>query len=245
MVYMGSKNRIAKYLLPIITKYLTADRWYVEPFCGGCNMIDKVKHNKRIAGDVNEYLIALFQELQKNPCLPEFVNRETYYKVKDNKHKYPMWFVGHVGFNCSRLGKFFDCWIGEQSGRNYQREHNNNMLKQITELKDVKFVCGKYSDIYIPDNSVIYCDPPYADTRKYRDGFNHEDFWQWCRDMTDKGHDVLISEYNAPNDFTCVWKKEINVAIAVYKTYKPTEKLFVHKSISDKYLSNELKLFEL
>lgn len=243
MVYMGSKNRIAKDLLPIITKYLTKDRWYVEPFCGGCNMIDKVKHDKRIASDVNEFLIALFQALQIGETLPDFVEQEKYYKVKDNKTKYPMWFVGHVGFNCSRLGKFFDCWVGEQNGRNYQREHNNNLMKQMPNLKGVKFVCGKYSEIEIPDKSVIYCDPPYADTRKYRDSFNHDEFWQWCRDMTEKGHDVLISEYNAPSDFVCVWKKEVNVFIAVSKTYKPTEKLFVHESIADKYMSNELKLF--
>ena len=31
--------------------------------------------------------------------------------------------------------------------------------------------------------------------------------------------------------------------IAVSKTHKPTEKLFVHESIADKYTSNELKLF--
>ena len=42
MVYMGSKNRIAKELLPIITANLTNDRYYIEPFVGGCNMIDKV-----------------------------------------------------------------------------------------------------------------------------------------------------------------------------------------------------------
>lgn len=193
MVYMGSKNRLAKELIPIITKYLTKDRWYVEPFCGGCNMIDKVRHDKRIAGDVNEFLIALFQALQIGEILPEFIDRDTYYKVKQKKRKYPLWYVGHIGFNCSRLGKFFDCWVGEQNGRNYQREHNDNLLKQMPNLKDVKFVCGKYSDINMPDNSVIYCDPPYAGTRKYRDSFNHDEFWQWCRDMTSKGHDVLIS----------------------------------------------------
>lgn len=243
MVYMGSKNRIAKDLLPITTKYLTQDRWYVEPFCGGCNMIDKVKHDKRMASDVNEFLIALFQALQGGEELPEFIDKGTYYDVKENKENYPMWFVGHVGFNCSRLGKFFDCWVGEQNGRNYQREHNNNLQKQMLNLKDVKFVCGKYSEIEIPENSVIYCDPPYADTKKYRDSFNHDVFWQWCRAMTAKWHDVLISEYNAPSDFVCVWKKEVNVSIAVSKTHKPTEKLFVHESIADKYMSKELKLF--
>ena len=45
MVYMGSKNRIAKELIPIITKDLKPNQWYVEPFVGGANMIDKIEHN--------------------------------------------------------------------------------------------------------------------------------------------------------------------------------------------------------
>ena len=28
--------------------------------------------------------------------------------------------------------------------------------------------------------------------------------------MAIKGHTVFISEYNAPDDFECVWQKEIN-----------------------------------
>ena len=42
MKYMGSKARHAKELLPIILKDHTPDMWYVEPFVGGANMIDKV-----------------------------------------------------------------------------------------------------------------------------------------------------------------------------------------------------------
>jgi DNA adenine methylase len=45
---MGSKNRISKHLLPILTKHLKEDTYYVEPFVGGCNMIDKVDHPLRI-----------------------------------------------------------------------------------------------------------------------------------------------------------------------------------------------------
>ena len=59
MKYMGSKNRIAKYLLPIILKDRKEGQWYVEPFVGGANMIDKVDGN-RIGADNNEYLIAMW-----------------------------------------------------------------------------------------------------------------------------------------------------------------------------------------
>jgi len=44
MKYMGSKNRIAKHLLPIMLAECEKHgitKW-VEPFVGGANMIDKV-----------------------------------------------------------------------------------------------------------------------------------------------------------------------------------------------------------
>ena len=64
MKYMGSKNRIAKYLLPIILKDRKDGQWYVEPFVGGANMIDKVDGN-RIGADKNEFLIEMWKGLQK------------------------------------------------------------------------------------------------------------------------------------------------------------------------------------
>lgn len=64
MKYMGSKNRISKDILPIILKdRISEEQYYVEPFCGGCNLIDKVKGN-RIASDNNSYLIALYQAIK-------------------------------------------------------------------------------------------------------------------------------------------------------------------------------------
>lgn len=43
--YMGSKSRIAKDIIPIIQKYIDDNEItsYIEPFCGGANVIDKIK----------------------------------------------------------------------------------------------------------------------------------------------------------------------------------------------------------
>ena len=45
MVYQGSKNRLAKFLVPIIQKYIDDNniKTYIEPMCGGANLIDKIK----------------------------------------------------------------------------------------------------------------------------------------------------------------------------------------------------------
>lgn len=247
---MGSKNRIAKELIPIVTKYLTKDRWYVEPFCGGCNMIDKVKHDKRIANDYNKYLIALFEALQQGVEFPTYISKEEYDAVRFNKDNYEDWYVGFVGFVCSFRGIFFGSYVKTsfwQNGRdrNYQKEQISNFIKQKSYIYNVVFYNTQYNKLSIPYNSVIYCDPPYKETSQYKTEteFNNDEFWQWCRDMTKSGNDVLISEYNAPSDFICVWQKGINMNLDGGKGKIATEKLFVHESIADKYMSNELKLF--
>lgn len=244
---MGSKARIAKDLVPILTKHLTKDRWYVEPFSGGCNMIDKVKHDKRIANDYNKYLIALFKALQQGIELPTEISKEEYDSVRDNKDNYEDWYVGFVGFVCSFRGKFFNGWVNTlcktKSGitRNFQSELINNFLNQRSSLMDILFYNEMYSDLQIPDSSVIYCDPPYQDTTNYKNesSFNHDDFWQWCREMTAKGHDVLISEYQAPNDFVCVWGQRVKSSFSGV-SISSIEKLFVHESIARKYKQETL-----
>lgn len=45
MIYMGSKQRIAKEILPIILKN-RENRLYIEPFAGGMNIIDHVDGNR-------------------------------------------------------------------------------------------------------------------------------------------------------------------------------------------------------
>ena len=57
MKYMGSKNRIAKYILPIMLAKRGSNQYWVEPFVGGANMIDKVS-GKRIGSDSNFYTIS-------------------------------------------------------------------------------------------------------------------------------------------------------------------------------------------
>lgn len=56
MKYMGSKNRLSKYILPLMLKYRKEGMVWVEPFVGGGNMIDKVK-GERIGADSNKYVI--------------------------------------------------------------------------------------------------------------------------------------------------------------------------------------------
>lgn len=236
MKYMGSKARIAKHLLPIILKDRKKGQWYVEPFVGGANMIVKVDGN-RIGSDANKYLIALLDGLQNgksesNLSVP--VTLDYYNDVKKNMHRYDPFTVGYFGFLFSFGAKFFGGFIGcsgEYGCRDRIGESIRNAKKTALEICDIAFCCSTYEKLFIPERSIIYCDPPYAGTTKYKDDFDHQAFWQWCREKCSEGHHVFISEYSAPDDFVCVWQQKLGVSVARNGKHKiAIEKLFVHSS---------------
>tara|TARA_R110000796_G_C14413456_1_gene419026 strand:- start:43 stop:783 length:741 start_codon:yes stop_codon:yes gene_type:complete len=244
MKYMGSKNRIAKHLLPIMLENRN-DRTWVEPFVGGANMIDKVD-GKRIGADFNEYLICMWKELQNGWTPPDYVDEETFKSVRkfmDEKHT--KHFISFVRFGCSfgaewSRGGFArnvakdkpNADILNRTTKSYCGQSKRNILKQLPKVQDVDFVHSSYQDLEIPPNSLIYCDPPYEGTTKYNNDFNHVDFWEWCRTKAKEGHLIYVSEYNAPSDFKCVWEGEIrnglNVANSKQVKKVNTEKLFVY-----------------
>jgi DNA adenine methylase len=227
MKYMGSKRRISKEILTIILKERKPEQWYVEPFCGGCNSLDKVD-NPRIGSDINEYLIALLKEIQKQiPFNPPHIGEKEYKEIQHDKEKYPKWLVGYVGFNLSFGAKFFGGYRRDKAGiRNYENEAQQNIKAQQNNLMGIYFHCCNYDELFVPKGSIVYCDPPYKDTTKYQSKFDYEKFYEWCREKS-KTNTVFISEYWMPEDFKCVWEKELSSNLDVSSTGKRNiEKLF-------------------
>jgi DNA adenine methylase len=229
MKYMGSKNRIAKEILPIMLEKRESRTW-VEPFVGGANMIVKVQ-GKRIGADINPYLIdALIAirdcviDLPKNN--KEFTEENYKELRKNDNYKYK----GYAGFAFSYSGKWLGGWSRDGlNKRDYVNESYKNAINQSPLLQGVRLVNESYLDLQIPENSLIYCDPPYEGTTKYKDGFNHTEFWDWCRQKAKEGHIIFVSEYNAPNDFKCVWEKKIVSSLTKDTGSKvATERLFLY-----------------
>lgn len=217
MKYMGSKARFTKEILPIILKDREPGQWYVEPFAGGMNAICEVQGN-RIASDIHHNLIKMWEKLVDG-WIPKKITKEEYLEVKMNQSKYPAYFVGWVGFNCSYSGKWFGGFAGEtitKTGkiRDYQTEAINNVAKQVEKMRGVILQNKPYYDLNLPPNSIIYCDPPYEGTTKYANDFDHNLFWSWVRNTQKQGHTVFVSEYNAPDDFECVWQKEAKSSLS-------------------------------
>lgn len=247
MKYMGSKNRIAKHILPLILHSRQSDQYYVEPFVGSANMIDKVT-GLRIGNDTNLPLIELWKKLIQGWLPPDYITKEEYYEIKNDPDIFPLELVGWVCFCCSFSGKPFSGFAGvnkTKTGiiRNYQTEAKNNISDQIKFLKSVIFTCNTYDEIKLPENSLIYCDPPYKNTTGYRVKFNHEVFYNWCRSKILEGHKVFISEYEMPDDFICIciWSKTFKSSLSQNGMYESpvsesTEKLFVHYSQVEPYM---------
>ena len=239
MRYMGSKNRFAKELVPIIQSYITEDtKGYLEPFVGGANVIDKIKCNNKIGCDIHKQLIALLNKAKDNvDDIPDIISYETYKEVKNNKESYEDWYVGLVGFCASFGTKYFGGYARDSKNDNsgkWSKQAIENLKKQAPLLKNIKFKCCNFLDL--PKDKikgyVIYCDIPYKGTTKYKtEEFPYEKFYKWANEMA-KYNIVLVSEYNMSSNFKCIWEKDTKVNFdsnrtARDKINKRTEKLFL------------------
>lgn len=230
MKYMGSKSRHAKYILPIILKGRVAGQYYVEPFVGGANLIDKVTGN-RIGSDSNKYLIALLQSVSKG-SIPNSITKQQYNDIRSDHDSFDNDVVGYAGIVCSYNGKWFGGFTKDTltkigTIRKYQDEARRNLEVQSQNLEGIEFTCSDYRSLGIPANSIIYCDPPYLSTTGYKDAINHDEFWAWCDRLVWDGHTVFVSEYEAPYGWECVWEKEVNSSMTQDTgSKKATEKLF-------------------
>lgn len=235
MKYMGSKRRFAKDILSLILKYRLENQWYVEPFVGGANVIENVD-KKRIGSDKHPYLIAFLKALSNDFIPPKFISEDEYTEIKNNKDKFPKELVGYVGFGLSYGGKWFGGYCRDsEKKRNYSLESYKNAMKQKLKIKDIRFVCCDYRNLDIPAKSIIYCDPPYQNTTKYKYEFISEDFWNWCREKQRNGNNVFISEYNAPGDFISIWNSKTTSSLTKNTGEKTAiENLFIHESFKFK-----------
>ena len=177
--------------------------------------------------------------------LPKEVSYELYQDVKYNQGtgKYEDWFTGAVCFLAGFNGRGFDGGYGKPSYekkadgtqiyRDYFQEAKRNLLEQAPLLRDIEINHGGYEQYTDVKGALIYCDPPYANTKSYNRKlvFDHDKFWQWVRDMS-KHNIVLVSEESAPPDFDVLWEQEVTRSIRANEKSTSTEKLFILRDIN-------------
>lgn len=173
--------------------------------------------NPRIAGDTNPYLIAMYQRLLEGWIPPDEITEETYHWARNFPEKLPPELVGFIGFGCSFGGKWFAGYARNNQNRNYCRESKRTLLRQTELLKGASFYPTSYevwSFLSSTDPLLIYCDPPYEGATGYPwcKDFDYTKFWQTMRDWS-QYNTVLISEYQAPDDFEIIWEKPVKSSV--------------------------------
>ena len=242
MVYMGSKAKYAKYIVPILQRAIDENKvnTYIECFVGGANIIDKIKCEHRYGFDRSDTLIALLQTAAEDfDKVMKDGSRELWDKgkayVKDGIMPEDMTLdqIGAMEFFASYCnGGFPRGYAKNTATRNYYQEAYRNMQKQALDLKGIEFKCKNYWELEDVKNCVIYLDPPYQGTKFYgyanqpKMDYNH--FWNWVRDIS-KDNFVFVSEQTAPDDFECIWQQEVKRTTNKTNDFKATERLFVYK----------------
>ena len=259
MKYMGSKSRIAKQIIPIIQQCINDNNlnYYLEPFVGGANVIDKINCKYRFGYDVNKYLIALLEYMANDGQLLPEVSRELYNNVRtaynENKDTFDDITTANVGFLASYNGRWFDGGYAQPvfekttKGlrlRDYYQEGKRNLEAQISMLKGIEFECIDYKQINQPKGMMIYCDPPYENVKQFANSqkFDYIQFWEIMRQWSVDNY-VIISELNAPDDFICIWQKDVQRSIKSDDSkIRAIEKMFVYKDglYAKKYCRGEI-----
>jgi DNA adenine methylase len=154
--------------------------------------------------DSNPYLIAFYQAFQQGYIPPVDISRETFNNIRANKDLNPK-LSGFVGFAYSYCGKFFEGYFDPTINSNNMYTTQGTaqlgiLTKQFRGLSDpqyTEFNCLDYKKITNLTGCIIYCDPPYQNTKKYAKvtgGFDHVAFIAWAKELS-KTNIVLISEY--------------------------------------------------
>lgn len=233
MQYFGGKQRTATDITTVMNQMIRKDQTYFEPFVGGASICAGMRGAKmRVANDTNKYLIAMYKALQQGWVPPTQVTEDEYYAMKKLTHpKYKNkdgfgtnmpedWNptpaeIGFAGIACSFYGMWFGSYARDAKGvgkkgtghnQKFAEKGHNTLLQIRDKIKDVKFFSKSY-DEFNPKNALVYCDPPYSGTDQpyFTKSFDTEHFWDMMRKWaSDPTNTVIISEYDAPDDFPCI-----------------------------------------
>ena len=117
-------------------------------------------------------------------------------------------------------------------------------LQSLQKYKNNLTITRKsYADVAIPDNAVVYADPPYEGTDQtgYKCDFDYAAFEKWLNEVPFM---VIVSEYNAPAGCVEIASiKKRSLFAQGNKGGTNTEKLFVQERFYNEYLQKMGRLF--
>jgi DNA adenine methylase len=231
--YYGGKHRYASKIVEVIDKYANEHHTYIEPFCGWCSVLSKVVDrkifNEHVASDANESIVKFFHESSRGTFVPpDDVSEEEYHILKNQQ--VPSALQAFAGICYSYGGIWFRSYGANSDPKHFGTRHTfpEKIMERVKKLKDVTFAHALYHEYANREECFFYLDPPYKGRREnYKNNidaeipFDTNEMWEFARKLSEK-NTVLVSEYNAPEDFECVLE---------FHGRHDTEKVFKLKSL--------------
>lgn len=210
-LYHGGKQKIGKEIASIIQQATDEVTYvgYCEPFCGMLGVFQHIpallKCKSYLAGDAQESVIKMWKAAQKGWVPPRYhVSKEEFDRLSETPNSSAL--KGFVGNQYGMRGKYFKTYLNRNGSK-----ASDNVVRIANIIGDTKFSNNDYTQYSNLKYYIIYCDPPYKKQNSYygeqhdKRYFDNSSFWEWCRKMSEYNY-VFISEYEAPEDFECIWE---------------------------------------
>lgn len=207
--YVGGKYKILSQILPLFPKKVD---YFIEPFCGGLNVMANFNGEINIANDINDYLIEMY-EYFKNTPVSELIkkidekikfynlslsNAEGYNSLRNdynqNKNPLDLFVLTCYSFNhqirYNNNFKFNTPFGKDRSSYNATIKKNLILFVEKIQSLSISFSNKQFFDIdysMLTSDSFVYCDPPYLiSIGSYNDG--KRGFGNW----TEKEEKMLL-----------------------------------------------------
>lgn len=178
-----------------------------------------------VSSDYNAALITLYRAVKAGWDPPKTLSRAEYQLAKSLPDADPL--KAFAGFGCSFGGKWFGGYASGYNGPlTYPELARRNVLRSVGKLEHILHL--SFLDVSsTASNSLIYCDPPYANTTRYSatGEFNTNAFWLRVQQWEACGVPVYVSEYVCPLPHRIVWERASRGTLGLASGKKHTEKL--------------------
>jgi hypothetical protein len=169
--------------------------------------------------DIYTFLKELYEQGWQQ--LPDFVSEDEFNAAQKLE---PSLLKTFIKFGCSFSGSgkgYARCKTRcklDSDTANFARAAKDSCNKLFTSWQDksLVFSAKNYSELSYRKTDLIYCDPPYKDTKGFSVGkFDSDGFFNWMRLMSKEGYQIVCSEYsdNLPDDATVIWRKDIKQSV--------------------------------
>lgn len=111
-----------------------------------------------------------------------------------------------------------------------ERLQQLQQLQQLEQLERLEITHKSYDEVVINtpiDETIVYCDPPYRDTSKYKasKNFDYDKLYRWFKNNK---HVCFMSEYNAPFKEVYNIDKRVTLKASDNRLVK-TERLYINR----------------